>query len=588
MSEQSIERVDEIPIIFHKVKQMGIQERIDRFWPTHGNWQGLSYGQLAVLFMIYVIHSMNHRLSGMEKWVTEHQYLLAQLTGWTVTPKDATDDRLGLLIEAFGTDLEQLLQYQIEQGASIVQAYALPTAVGRFDLTSFNVCHAADPSTQEGVLAFGHSKDHRPDLLQFKQSLGTLDPCGVPLLTMTLKGNSADDPHYLPAWQQMMETLGNRDFIFVGDCKMGALKTRFKIAQSGGIYLCPLPMTGQVPEQLNAWLDQLPATPEAIYLPSKKEGEFRKIGQGFEMTKVITGEDESGEIQWTERWFVVHSDHHAKKQQASFLNRLEKAEKAVKSSQPKAKESGEEWEDRLKKMIEEQGVSPFLTIKTQEKTRTVKRYLKPGRPTENTPCCHEVYSELSCTVERQVEAIKIHQQRMGWRIYVSNASSSQMTLQQSVQYYRDEYTVERGFHRFKGGALPVLPLFVRIDERIKGLVFVLFMCLQVLTLIDFVARRELEKKGEKLAGLVPGNPKMATARPTAERLLEAFKGLHLFIEKRGDVVVGYLVEKLSPLQEKILNLLQIPKEIYDLSFITVEVKDDYDHSGDNIPLAVAT
>jgi len=29
MSEQSIERVDEIPIIFHKVKQMGIQERID-------------------------------------------------------------------------------------------------------------------------------------------------------------------------------------------------------------------------------------------------------------------------------------------------------------------------------------------------------------------------------------------------------------------------------------------------------------------------------------------------------------------------------------------------------------------------------
>jgi len=61
MSEQSIERVDEIPIIYHKVKQMGIQERIDRFWPTHGNWQGLSYGQLTVLFMLYVIHSMNHR-----------------------------------------------------------------------------------------------------------------------------------------------------------------------------------------------------------------------------------------------------------------------------------------------------------------------------------------------------------------------------------------------------------------------------------------------------------------------------------------------------------------------------------------------
>ena len=163
-----------------------------------------------------------------------------------------------------------------------------------------------------------------------------------------------------------------------------------------------------------------------------------------------------------------------------------------------------------------------------------------------------------------------------------------MTLQQSVKYYRDEYTVERGFHRFKGGVLPVLPLFVRIDQRIKGLLFLLFMCLQVLTLIDFVARRELEKNSEKLAGLVPGNPKMATARPTAERLLQAFKGLHLFVEKRGDVTVGYLVEKLSPLQEKILTLLGIPKDIYDLSFITDRVKNDHDHAEDPIGLALAT
>jgi len=123
MSEQSIERIDEIPIIFHKVKEMGIQERIDRFWPTHGNWQGLSYGQLAVLFMMYVIHSMNHRLSGMEAWVAQHQYLLARVTGWSLTPQDATDDRLGLLIEAFGTDLDRLIEYQIERGASLVQAY---------------------------------------------------------------------------------------------------------------------------------------------------------------------------------------------------------------------------------------------------------------------------------------------------------------------------------------------------------------------------------------------------------------------------------------------------------------------------------
>jgi transposase len=29
-------------------------------------------------------------------------------------------------------------------------------------------------------------KNHRPDLLQFKQGLGTLDPAGIPLVTETL------------------------------------------------------------------------------------------------------------------------------------------------------------------------------------------------------------------------------------------------------------------------------------------------------------------------------------------------------------------------------------------------------------------
>ena len=588
MSAQSIERVDEIPIIFHKVKEMGIQERIDQFWPTHGNWQGLSYGQLTVLFMLYVIHSMNHRLSGMEAWVTQHQYLLTRLTGWPLTPKDATDDRLGLLIEAFGTDLDRLIQYQIEHGASLVQAYALPTAVGRFDLTSVNVYHAVNESAPDGVLAFGHSKDRRPDLLQFKQSLGTLDPCGVPLLTMTLKGNSADDLHYFSAWQQMAETLGHGDFIFVGDCKMAALETRAKIVQAGGIYLCPLPMTGHVPDQLEEWIKQLPVEPEDLSVKGQKEGEFRKIGQGFEVEKVMTGVKELGAFEWKERWIVVRSDRHAKKQQTGFLKQLEKVEKAVNATRPQTTESRADWERRLNKIISEQGFSEFLTVQVQETTRCQKHYLRPGRPTAQTPYRWDVESELTCRIERQVAAIEAHQHRMGWRIYVSNAGQSQMTLQNSIEYYRDEYTVERGFHRFKEGALPILPLFVRIDERIKGLVFILFMCLQVLTLIDFVARRELEKTGEKLAGLVPGNPKMATARPTAERLLEAFKGLHLFVEKRGDMIIGHIVEKLSPLQEKILRLLQIPKEIYDLSFITTRVKDDHAQPEGNIALAMAT
>jgi transposase len=587
MNESSIERVDEIPIIFHKLKEIGIQERIDRFWQPHGNWKGLSYGRLAVLFIIYMIHSLNHRLSGMEGWIAQHQHLLEQLTGWTITPKEATDDRLGLLIEVLGSDLEHMIRYQIEQGAGMIQAYALPTEVARFDLTAVNVYHAPEKVAEGGILEFGHSKNQRPDLLQFKQSLGTLDPAGVPLVTMTLKGSGADDPQYFPAWQQMSATIGHPGFLLVGDCKMGALATRLKIARAGGVYLCPLPMTGQVPQHLAEWVNQLPDGLEAIYLTGKKDHEPRRIGHGFEVAQKMIGQDDQGEWEWSERWLVIHSERHAKQQNASFLKRLERAEKAVKTSAAKSTESVADWRARLNKIMKEQGVSEFLTVQVQEKIHTEKRYLRSGRPTVNTPLRWETSSELTACVERQAAAIHAHQQRMGWRIYVTNAAKTRMTLQHSVRYDRDEYLVERGFHRFKGGSLPVLPLFVRIDERIKGLVFLLFMALQILTLMDFVASRELAKTGEKIAGLVPGNPKMAVARPTAERLLAAFEGIHLLVEKKGNIITGYVVEKLSPLQEKILTLLQIPKEIYHLSFSKVQIENDNDPVENDVGLAMA-
>ncbi len=55
MDEQRIERIDSIPLIFHSLLRMKISERIDWVWHPHGNREGLSYGELAVLFLTYVV-----------------------------------------------------------------------------------------------------------------------------------------------------------------------------------------------------------------------------------------------------------------------------------------------------------------------------------------------------------------------------------------------------------------------------------------------------------------------------------------------------------------------------------------------------
>ena len=568
MSTSKIERVDDIPLIFHWLMKMGVAELIDRIWPTHGNWKGLSYGQLAVLFITYVVHSLNHRLSGMEAWLVSHQRLLEQLTGWSLERTEVTDDRLGILLSELGSDAERIAAYQAEQGQYLIRAYELPTEVARYDTTSFNVYHAPEEAETKGLLAFGHSKDKRPDLLQFKQGLGTLDPAGVPIFTETVNGNKADDPLYLGAWRTMGQTLGRKDFLLVADCKAAAIETRATIAQEGGWYLLPVPLTGKTPEELAAWIRQPPAAPRDIVLEAmdSDSDEGKRIGIGFEVEKTVTGELGQQTYQWKERWLVIRSDNHAKRQKKQLIKRLETAEKDVKKLYPKAGEGAEELAARAAKVIENHGVSDFLSVSINERIDYRKRYLKRGRPGPTSPYERQAIHEYQCRSQRQEEAIKAQCDLLGWRIYVTNTPAERMSLEQSLKYYRDEWTVERGFHRFKQGCLPVLPLFIRLPERIKGLMLLLFIALQVLTLMEFVVRRELAENQEKLAGLVPGNPKMTTARPTAERLLSQFKELHLLIEYKGSEITGRLVERLSPLQEKILTLLKVPRELYNLSF----------------------
>ena len=159
-----------------------------------------------------------------------------------------------------------------------MRAYALPTETARIDLTTVSVHH--QPPDEEGLMRFGYSTDHRPDLRQFKALLGTLDPVGLPLATATLSGEQADDPQYFPAWERLVATIGRPDFLVVGDCQLASLENRARIHQGGGYSRTPLPMTGQTPAELQAWVLKPPVPPHAIRLPGQAAHE-PPVGQGF-------------------------------------------------------------------------------------------------------------------------------------------------------------------------------------------------------------------------------------------------------------------------------------------------------------------
>ena len=80
------------------------------------------------------------------------------------------------------------------------------------------------------------------------------------------------------------------------------------------------------------------------------------------------------------------------------------------------------------------------------------------------------------------------------------------------------------------------------------------------TALQAVERR-LGELGDQLASLYAGNPKRATAHPTAESLLRSFRGLVLSFV----TVAGQTYRHLTPLSEaqhKVLRLLDYPVTIY--------------------------
>lgn len=561
MTELEIERVDQLPVILHWLRQMRIAELIDRFWQPHGNWIGLTYGQLAVVFLAFVLYTRTHRLSAAEDWQHQHQHTLTLATGWEFTPHEMSDDRLGRLLGTLGADEARSADYQEAQGQTLIRAYALPTAVVRHDTTTFNVHHAPDKHPAGGVLAFGYSKDRRPDLLQFKAGLSTLDPAGMPLVTQVVNGAAADDPLYLPAWRRACRTLGTAAFLWVTDCKGAALETRATIAAEGGAYLLPAPMTGDMPAQLAAWLAEAPDSLELLY----REGpDSPSLGHGFEVARQCQGVTDTGVPHtWTERCLVVCSVALAQRQQATLLRQLTAMETRLTQLRPQAGEDAAAFGARAAQLLAQSPVADLLTVTVQVTSTTTTRYARRGRPGPDTPKVTVTTPHLHLQVTRNAAALAQRQQQCGWRVYLTNQPAAQLSLAQATHYYRDQWLNERSYHRFKHGSLPVLPLFLQLTARIRGLVLLLTIALQALTLLEYVAHQNLAQADAQLAGLVPGNPKMRTARPSAERLLAVFHEIHLVYTGPADAPHYQLGAPLTALQRETLHWLGLPPDLYD-------------------------
>ena len=367
-----------------------------------------------------------------------------------------------------------------------------------------------------------------------------------------------------------MQTLNKVGLLFVGDCKMSAWATRLHIHAAQQHYLCPLALVGDAAQDMKLWIQEAldgKHVLEPIYAPGSKEDD-PPLAKGYERTRPCTAQVGEQNLEWTERVLVVHSPAYAEAMARGLERRLTNATAKIQALTPprsRGKRQIQEEETLVttaEAILQHHRVEGLLSYTFERQVEQQLKYIGRGRGKADRPqrVVERIRYQITAVV-RDEAAIKALQQTFGWRAYVTDLSAAQLSLREAVLTYREEWKIERGFHRLKGAPLSIAPLFVKRDDQVVGLIHLLSIGVRLLTLIEFVVRRALKQQKAQLVGLHLENPKKATDNPTTERLLKTFSNITLTIMHFPDRVVHHITP-LTPLQERILTLLGLSPDIY--------------------------
>ena len=546
------EQINSLPLLVGIIEDMGIRHLIDAHVTPHGHWQGISVGTAVTIWLSCLLQERDHRLVLVRDWATARAHTLNTLLDITLRDTDCSDDRLATILTKLGEP-----ETQAALDAALVQqwvrVYRLPTQTIRLDSTSVSVYH--DPEDPDSLLQFGHSKDHRPDLRQFKAMLATLDPLGLPLVCQLVSGERADDPLYAPAYDAAVAALGTTAVLVVGDSKMAALATRGHLVAHGSTYLCPY-RPPRATAELAAWVELAlahPATWRCIETVDPETGEVTPIAVLDEgrRDQHWTDPATTTEHTWSERVLVVRSSAYQAGQRTLRERALTRVTEQLMGL----------WQPPVR------GRKRYTTRFDLE--QTVASWIERAGLTGivQAPVVEEALSDGTTrwtvgAIAVDVAAWEALVARLGWQVYVSNTTVEQYAAEALVATYHQQPLLERGISRLKTRNLQIRPLYLRDEQRMAGLLWLLTVALRVLTLTEYRLRTALAERDEAVVGLNPASRSQTTRRPTTERVLAAFANLTVTTVTKAGACERYLTP-LNATHRHLLILLKLPADLYD-------------------------
>ena len=508
----------------------------------------IPYGSLAQMMLINVADD-HHPLSRLDEYFENVD--LESLLGHPVKKDQLNDDRFGGFLDAMHEAGCEKIYSAVSYNA--FKRYGIKLSSMNFDTTSKVMW--GEYQTEEGTqgvidISFGYSKQKRFDKKQMKFSLGTSQ--GICIDGQVLSGN-LDDKTYnldnLPRAKKIKDLYLDKgdDFFYIAD-SAAFTKKFLQRAQSMKIDVITR-MTDNltlVRESFDYVLKNLESL-TIVEIPTSTKPSIYKVHEDIcEYHGVPL------------KMAVCYSEKLRPQKERTIEKRASKELKSLTKIASKLKNRDFACEEDARLEIEKLTGKDLKKIKyhkvllsiTQKETR------RRGRPSKN-PEKNQVLTTYLISMDIGRDEILIQRQLDMECLFVVASTKLSISASEILKEYKTQSAVERKF-QFMKSAQFIDSFYLDSPRRIEALGYILLILMLLLSVAEFVVRRELEKNNQTIIG--PG--KKIMARPSMIAIYRIFYSVVTTSVTINGVTYRGLHNPLKSNVQIVLRILGIPEKIY--------------------------
>lgn len=512
-------------------------------------------GTLLTILVMNLLSEDRVRLYRIEEWLADKP--LPLMVPWRPSFDSllCNDDRYARVLDTiYAAGPEQLF------GAvtlEMLSHFALPTHVLHADTTSKSFEGEFDTQKEEAEvrLAFGHSKDRRPDLLQLIFGLVSAD--GVPVAGQVRSGNLSDKTWNKTLIPTIRKAVARTDLVtqpvlYVADSALVTEENIRLLDQEQIDFVSRIPETFRLTGQLKA---------EALRYPEEVWGRNFSFKDEPRAASYQVMGFEREFLGKTRRFVVVRSE-------------------AARSSARKS--VNKEVERRMEALVRptEDLRSMFFTCEADAQA-ALEKFLKakkgplmnlsgevvseewfPPRKKRGRPPKDEMLQSSTrwrIRIQSAVDEVSVNERIRYDSLFVMLAGLRDVTLsdEEILGRYKGQSGVERMWKFMKDPQ--ILGAFcLKTPERIVALAYILLITTQVASLIERELRLAVsDPKSEPLLGL----DRKKTRRMTMYAVMVVFATLNSTVNRHGDAL-WIKPPTLNANQQRIVGILGLPPDVF--------------------------